>query len=96
MLLFLMYVQLRQNGPRARRHGAVPLPAAFLLAHAVSPPQNNVKDIKNGCLTHCILNRNNIYWFLMTLEKCSWALGLHLIEAGLNMVSVNILFFPHT
>lgn len=38
MLLFLMYVQLRQNGPRARRHGAVPLPAAFLLAHAVSPP----------------------------------------------------------
>lgn len=40
-----MFVQLRQNGPCARRHGAVPLPAAYLLAHTVSP-QNNVKDIK--------------------------------------------------
>lgn len=91
VLLFLMYVQLRQNGPCARHPGAVPLPAAYLLARAVSP-HNNVKDIKNGCLTRCILNNNNIYWFLMTLEKCSWALGLQIIEAGL---SVNILFCSH-
>lgn len=32
---------------------------------------------------------------LMTLEKCSRVLGLHLVEAGLVMVSVNFLF-SHT
>lgn len=47
VLLMRMYVQLRQNGPCARHHGAVPLPAAYLLAHAVSP-QNNVNDIKKA------------------------------------------------
>lgn len=60
-------------------------------------PKQCERHQKNSCLTRCILNDNNIYWFLMTLEKCSWAPGL---QARLNMVSVNILFShawsPHT
>lgn len=41
----MVYVQLRQNVSFSTQNGAVPLPAADLLAHAVSTP-NNVKDIK--------------------------------------------------
>lgn len=34
-----VYVQLRQNVPCSTQNGAVPLPAADLLAHTVSNPE---------------------------------------------------------
>ena len=39
VLFFSVYVQLRQNVPSPTQNGAVPLPAADLLAHTVSTPK---------------------------------------------------------
>lgn len=94
VLLMLMYVQLRQNGPCARHHGAVPLPAAYLLAHAVSP-QNNVNDIKKGWLTRCILNCNNIYWFWWHWKNAVGCWAFTSLRQGLVTVGVNLLFSSH-
>lgn len=45
LLFFSVHVQLRQNVPCSTQNGAVPLPAADLVAHTVST-RNNVKDAK--------------------------------------------------
>lgn len=56
-----VYVQLRQNVPRSTQNGAVPLPAADLLAHTVSTPQQCERRIEGlVSITHLIQNRISI------------------------------------
>lgn len=51
VLLFLVYVQLRQNVPCSTQNGAVPLPAADLLAHTVSTPKQ-CERCKEGLVSY--------------------------------------------
>lgn len=52
VLLFSVYVQLRQNVPCSTQNGAVPLPAADLLAHTVSTPKQCEKKESLVSITH--------------------------------------------
>lgn len=56
-----VYVQLRQSVPCPTQNGTVPLPAADLLAHAVSTPKQ-CERCKEGLvyITHCIWKCNSI------------------------------------
>lgn len=58
VFLFSVYVQLRQNVPCSTRSGAVPLPAADLLAHAVSTPKQ-CERCKEGSVSYHSLHLNS-------------------------------------
>lgn len=71
LCFYFRFVQLRQNVPCSTRSGAVPLPAADLLAHAVSPPKQCERCKEGSVSYHSLhLNSDSTSVRLRTLESC--------------------------